>query len=169
MKKSSGGHMLEPLLIVERAYTPAAVVHRQIHLLTSETLEFIDLTDRIAEMVEDSAVRNGLVNIQTLHTTTAIIVNEGEPLLIDDMKTLLERMAPQNDSYHHDYFSRRTVNMLPDEKANGHAHCKALFLRTSETINVIDGQLMLGRWQRIFFIELDRPRHRSVSVMIIGR
>ncbi len=59
--------------------------------------------------------------------------------------------------------------MTPDEKPNGHAHCKALFLRSSETINIVDGRLQLGRWQRIFLLELDCPRRRTVSVMVMGQ
>jgi thiamine phosphate synthase YjbQ (UPF0047 family) len=58
--------------------------------------------------------------------------------------------------------------MEPGELANGHAHCKSLYLRTSETVNLLDGVLQLGRWQRIFFLELDRARDRSLSVQILG-
>ena len=66
------------------------------------------------------------------------------------------------------HFSVRTVNMCPDEQKNGHSHCKAMFLRTSETLNLADGIVQLGQWQRIFLLELDSARKRSVSVMIIG-
>lgn len=155
----------------ENAYAvaAAAVHHQLIHLHSSECLEFIDLTEKIEEIVDESGVRNGLVNIQTLHTTTAIIINEREPLLIEDMKARLESLAPRDARYRHDDFQIRTVNLEPDEPENGHSHCKALFLRASETINISEGKLLLGRWQRIFLIELDRPRERRVSVMIMGQ
>ena len=58
--------------------------------------------------------------------------------------------------------------MEEDECANGHAHCQHLFLSTSETVPIIDGQLALGRWQRLFLIELDRPRDRKVMVNVVG-
>ncbi|HEY7545326.1 MAG TPA: secondary thiamine-phosphate synthase enzyme YjbQ, partial [Blastocatellia bacterium] len=152
------------------AVEPAtAVHHRMIDLRSSECLEFIDLTEVVEDLVAESGVRNGLVNIQTLHTTTAIIINESEPLLIEDMKARLESLAPRDARYCHDDFEIRTVNLEPDEPENGHSHCKALFLRASETINIHQGKLLLGRWQRIFLIELDRPRARSVSVMIMGQ
>ncbi len=158
--------MFENAYAVEAA---AALHHRLIPIRSAECLEFIDLTEKIEEIVNESGVRQGLVNIQTLHTTTAIIINEGEPLLIEDMKAMLESLAPRDARYSHDDFQIRTVNLEPGEPENGHSHCKALFLRASETINIFEGKLILGRWQRIFLIELDRPRDRNVSVMIMGQ
>jgi secondary thiamine-phosphate synthase enzyme len=113
-------------------------------------------------------VRHGWVNIQTQHTTTAIIVNENEPLLHQDLKRMLERLAPRTGDYEHNDFSRR-VDIPPDEPANGHSHCKALFLPMSVCVNVADGLLQLGRWQRIFLIELDESRDRNISVIVMGR
>jgi secondary thiamine-phosphate synthase enzyme len=142
--------------------------HEFIRIRTRKTLQFIDLTERIQSIVADSGCHSGFVNIQSLHTTAAIIVNENEPLLIQDMKRMLERHAPRKAKYRHDDFSIRTINMQPGELANGHAHCKALLLSPAQTLNFAHGQLIIGRWQRIFFIELDCARDRTVSVMILG-
>ncbi len=148
---------------------PALMVYpATLSVETGETLDFVDVTDRVREVVRQSRVRTGMVNVQTLHTTAAVLVNEHEPLLIQDMKNLLERLAPCTTSYQHDNFEIRTVNLCPDEEKNGHAHCKALFLKTSETMNVVEGEINLGRWQRIFLIELDRPKQRSISVLVMG-
>ena len=76
--------------------------HARIGLTTSKPTEFIDLTARIQALVADSGVDVGFVNIQTLHTTTAIVVNEGEPLLLGDFTALLERAAPRDRRYRHD-------------------------------------------------------------------
>lgn len=140
-----------------------------IPLQTQEGMQFIDITEAVRERVRQSGVRHGLVNIQTKHTTTAILVNEHEPLLLEDMKKTLERLAPQDVDYRHNDLSIRTINLTPDESENGHSHCKALFLRTSETLNIVDGAIQLGRWQSIFFVELDRARKRLVSVLIMGQ
>ncbi len=142
--------------------------HQTIHLQTQECLQFIDLTELIRQQVQQAGVRNGFVNVQTQHTTAALIVNEHEPLLLEDLQQTLERIAPQSIAYRHDDFSIRTANLFPDENPNGHAHCKAMFLPTSVTLNIADSQLQLGRWQRIFFIELDSSRERRVSVMVLG-
>ncbi|HEV2382426.1 MAG TPA: secondary thiamine-phosphate synthase enzyme YjbQ [Terriglobia bacterium] len=142
--------------------------HRRIQVETQRYLDFIDITDRVRKVVEESQVCDGLVNVQTRHTTTAILVGEHEPLLIEDLVKTLERLAPRHSDYRHDDFEVRTVNMCPDEEKNGHSHCKALFLRSSECLNIVGGRMDLGQWQRIFLIELDRPRSRTVSIVILG-
>ncbi len=140
-----------------------------IKLTTKETLEFIDITDKIQSKIKEANIKNGLINIQTLHTTTAVIVNEAEPLLIEDMKNLLNKLAPQNYNYQHDNFEIRTVNMCDGECANGHAHNKAIHLPTSVLLNIVNNELQLGTWQRIFFIELDRSRQRQIALQIMGK
>jgi len=136
--------------------------------LTRHDLEFIDLTEAVARHVERSGIESGTVNIQTRHTTTAIVVNEHEPLLLDDLKELLRRTAPRDAHYRHDDFDLRRVNLLPGEPANGHSHARAMMLGTSECLNIVDGRLALGRWQRIFLVELDGPRERLVSINMLG-
>jgi len=142
--------------------------HSTIRLQTASCMEFIDVTELVSQRIRNSGVKNGMVNVQTMHTTTAIIVNENEPLLLEDMKKAIERVSPRYLRYQHDDFTIRTVNLEPAECRNGHAHCQALFLSTSVTLNVVKGRMQLGRWQRIFFIELDRPKARNISLMIIG-
>lgn len=150
---------------------PAAmrVVHHVQLLQTAHCLQFIDVTDCISQHIVSSGVENGFVNIQSAHTTAAIVVNEHEPLLLEDMKRTLERLSPRCEKYRHDDFTIRTANLTPDERPNGHAHCKALFLRSSETLNIVDGQLQLGRWQRIFFVELDDARERTIYISVMGQ
>ena len=142
--------------------------HQFIHFRTRKTLQFIDITRKVQSIVSESGFDSGFVNIQSMHTTASILVNENEPLLIRDMKRMLERHASRKAKYHHDNFSIRTVNLQPGELANGHAHCKALLLSPSQMINIANGELVLGRWQRIFLLELDCARNRSVSIMIMG-
>jgi secondary thiamine-phosphate synthase enzyme len=108
------------------------------------------------------------VTVFSQHTTAAIVINEHEPLLLRDMARLLRSLAPAGAHYEHNDFTVRTVNMNPDECPNGHAHCQHLFLRTSETIPVIDGVPALGTYQRIFLVELDHPRPRRVLVSVVG-
>ena len=139
-----------------------------IAVATERPTQFVDLTDRLASFVADSGIRLGLINVQTLHTTTAIVVNEHEPLLLADFSTLLEDIAPAHTGYRHDDSSVRTVNVTLGERPNGHAHCRALLLPQSVCLNVVDGQLQLGRWQRVFFVDLDGPRSRQVTVLLFG-
>lgn len=88
------------------------ITNHIIDLATKATLEFIDITDDVLSAIKKSGIANGIVNIQSLHTTMAIIVNEAEPLLIGDMKKMLERVAPEKIEYDHDNFDIRTVNII---------------------------------------------------------
>lgn len=140
----------------------------RMRVTTTAPTEFIDLTGRLERLVADVGLGAGIVNVQTLHTTTAIVVNEHEPLLLADFKELLEAAAPDHGRYRHDDATARTVNLTEGERKNGHAHCRALLLPSSTCLNVTGGRLRLGRWQRVFFVELDGPRERDVSVVVLG-
>lgn len=148
--------------------TPAHIFHlARIRLQTLRHLDFADLTDELSRLTRETGVGTGLLNVQTLHTTTAVVVNEHEPLLLDDVREMLERTLPRAAAYRHDDLTRRH-DVPPDEPRNGHAHCRAWLLPTSVCLNVVDGRLDLGRWQRVFLVDLDGPRRRDVSVVITG-
>ena len=142
--------------------------HSRIRLATDRSTQFIDITDQVEDFVAESGIDFGILNIQSLHTTTAIVLNEHEPLLLSDFTSLLARTAPRAFFYRHDDMESRTVNMAPGERANGHSHCRALLLGASASLNVAEGRLQRGCWQRIFFVELDGPRDREVSVLLLG-
>lgn len=135
---------------------------------TKKNFDFIDLTDQIKEFSIKTGIKNGLINIQSLHTSSALMLNENEPLLLEDIKANLEKIASRDVKYNHDNFDIRTVNVCPDECVNGHAHCKAIHLPANITLNLRDGELQLGQWQRIFFVELDRARPRKIQIQVIG-
>lgn len=142
--------------------------HATLRIATEGPTRFVDLTDELDALVAAAGIRVGFVNVQTLHTTTAIVVNELEPLLHVDFATVLEHTAPREFPYQHDDMSIRTVNLTPDERINGHAHCRALFLGTAVCLNLVEGKLQLGRWQRVFLVELDGPRLREISIVVLG-
>ncbi len=142
--------------------------YKEVSVKTEGEYDFIDITDNILGFVDNADVKNGIVNVQTFHTTTSIIVNENEPLLIKDMKESLERIAPKSNKYNHDNFDVRTVNMCDGECANGHSHCKAITMPTSVSLNLVDGELKIGQWQRVFLLELDRSRPRKYQIHILG-
>jgi secondary thiamine-phosphate synthase enzyme len=135
---------------------------------TTKAPEFVDITDKVSEFINDSQILSGFAVVYSKHTTAAIKINENEPLLLQDMEEFLEQMASRNATYRHNDFSIRTVNMTENECPNGHAHCQHLLLGTSENIPIINGNLQLGRWQRIFLMELDMPRPREVLVQVLG-
>jgi secondary thiamine-phosphate synthase enzyme len=148
---------------------PAAICHHaRIRVATREATEFVDLTARIEALAVESGIHAGLVNVQSLHSTTAIVVNEYDPLLLVDVGDVLARAAPRHAPYRHDDPNARTMPVPKGEHPDGHAHCQALLLGSSASLHFADGCLQLGRWQRVFLVELDGPREREVSVLILG-
>jgi secondary thiamine-phosphate synthase enzyme len=138
-----------------------------VHIRSASPLEIVDLTPRVEALLAASGMTTGMVNVQSRHTTTGIVVNENEPLLLADLAALLDRLAPRDNGYAHDELHRRP-GVPADERPNGHAHAKASLLRTAETVNVVGGRLQLGRWQRLLFVELDGPREREISLVALG-
>ena len=145
-----------------------AVAHERLALGTRKPQQFIDITERVLCYARLSGISDGMVTVQSLHTTAAILVNENEPLLLDDLGRVLAGWAPADARYSHDDFERRTANITPDERPNGHAHARAMALQSSTTLAVIGDEVQLGPWQRIFLVELDGPRSREVVVTTAG-
>ncbi|TMD75459.1 MAG: hypothetical protein E6I82_05045, partial [Chloroflexi bacterium] len=143
-----------------------ALSHR-LDFATTQATEFVDITDRIRDEVRRAGLRNGRVHLQSLHTTLGLAINENEPLLLHDFESLLDRLAPAGAGYEHDDFARR-FEIPIDEPANGHAHCRQLLLSAFATLMVEDGDLVLGRWQSLFAVELDGPRQRQVALQMDG-
>jgi secondary thiamine-phosphate synthase enzyme len=150
------------------AVNAAVVVHRILSVDTQRAVEFVDITPLVWRAVREAGLVVGLAMVQTRHTTTGLLVNENEPLLLTDFEAFFAGVATAPGGYGHDDFRRRTVNLVANERKNGHAHCCAALLRTSESVSVVDGALDLGRWQRIFLVEFDGGQRRELSVTLIG-
>ena len=144
------------------------ILNKILEFQTKEELDFIDFTDKIEEFVENSKIENGIINVQTMHTTAPLLLNENEPLLLEDFKNHLKKISPKELEYNHNDFTKRTVNVCDNECKNGHSHCRALHLPSTITLNIIEGKLQLGEWQRIFLVELDSSRLRKLQMQILG-
>ncbi len=137
------------------------VITSTLTVSSSASTEFIDITDQIQAILRMNAVNSGMVNVFTRHTTAAIRITEKCDRLQQDMLAFFQDIAPQRD-YLHD---QDTV----DDRPNARSHLLSLFLPSGENIPIIDSQLGLGTWQRIFFIELDGPREkRDITVHIMA-
>ena len=130
-----------------------------------------DITDEVAGAVRESGIRDGIACVYSPHTTCCVRVNEFEQGFVEDFATMLRRLVPSDGYYAHDDWDRRTENICPEdmEVGNGPAHCMAMLLGTAgESIPVCDGELLLGTWQRVLFLELDRQRDRRWIVQVVG-
>ena len=138
---------------------------------TTDCGQFVDMTDDVRELVERSDVQNGMALVYSPHTTCAVLINERERGFIEDFGGLMEELVPIKGAYRHDDLDARTENLEddPHEIPNGHAHCRhALLGSASQAIPIVQGELQLGRWQRVFFLELDRARDRRVLIQVMG-
>jgi secondary thiamine-phosphate synthase enzyme len=160
------GHMIQHPLAHSSA--PFGSYSEELRYETGDGPQFTDITEDVLAVVERASITNGIAVIFSQHTTAAIKINECEPELIKDMTLFLNEIAPVEKDYFHNDFDVRTVNMTEDECPNAHSHCQHLLLSASESVPIIAGQLHLGRWQRIFLVELDRPKTRRVTVQILG-
>ena len=148
--------------------TDYKVFSRVVQVESTDAPELIDFTDTVVGLVAESGIKHGQVSIYSTHTTFSVVINENEPLLLQDMQHFLERCAPKDIYYGHNDFEKRTVSMRPNECPNGHAHCQHMVLGTSEMVPVIDGNPLLGEFQRILLVELDEPKPRQVVVQVMG-
>lgn len=121
--------------------------------------DMIDITDRVREFLESTGLTEGTMTVFAIGSTTGVSTVEYEPGLKQDVPAMYDRIAPPGD-YHHD----QTWH-----DGNGHAHLRSTLTGTSFAAPFIDGELMLGTWQQIVFLDFDnRPRHRRVVLQCIG-
>jgi secondary thiamine-phosphate synthase enzyme len=141
------------------------------HLRTAGGLTVTDITDEVQEAVAQSGISDGICCVYSPHTTCQVRVNEWERGFLEDFAVLLKRLVPTEHYYAHDDWDRRTENVCEEdmEIGNGHAHCMSMLLGPAgESIPVRSGELQLGQWQRILFMELDRERDRRWTVQVVG-
>jgi secondary thiamine-phosphate synthase enzyme len=144
---------------------------QETQLRTAGGLSITDITDEVQEAVTASGIRNGICSVYSPHTTCSVRVNEFESGFLEDFALLLKRLVPSDNYYAHDDWDRRTENVCPEDMdfGNGHAHCMSMLLGPAgESIPVQDGEICLGTWQRVLFLELDRERDRRWLVQVVG-
>jgi secondary thiamine-phosphate synthase enzyme len=132
---------------------------------TERAPQFIDITDRVAQLVSESGIETGIAVVFSRHTTAAISINENEAGHIADLERMLCQMFPEADHYDHNI----DHPTLDGEQPNGHAHCQHVFLGASEQIPIVAARLTFGKWQRLFLVELDQAREREVVVQLLGQ
>jgi len=132
-------------------------------LHTDECTEVTDVTKLVREAIQQFPVSAGIALINTLHTTCALLINEFQSALIDDLKGLVERLVPERGGYRHD-----DPRFSDCERGNAHSHLRAALLGRSIAVGINQGELTLGRFQSVIFAEFDGPRKREISVQVIG-
>lgn len=128
---------------------------KKLILNSNKNFEIIDITSMINQEID---IENGIVNIFSKHSTSAIVVNENESGLLNDLEVMLSDLVSDKYSWQHDRIDN-----------NAKSHLKSFLLSSSETIPISNGKMDLGTWQSVFFIELDGPRkNRIVNLTFIS-
>ena len=164
MSKSSAGNATETGQGATSAAGGSVVVRGDtLTVQTHERIELTDITDRVMAVVREAAVREGIVSLWSLHTTFAVFMNESQKALHADIRRLLETMVDRDADWMHNDPVHSDCDRL-----NADAHLRAMLLGHSLTLQISDGELVLGQWQRILVAELDGPRSRTLRVQIMG-
>ncbi len=134
----------------------------EIKLSSNKEFEPIDITKQVKECVKKSGITDGFVIVFSPHTTGGVRVCESERGLMHDYAEFFEKIAPRNADYMH---NKTDIADRP----NGYAHLQTLIVNSGEAIPLRNGEMLLGRWQTIFFVEFDGARPaRKVIVEVVG-
>lgn len=133
------------------------VNYKKIQIRTNTSFELIDISSEVKDFIRKNDISNGFILVHTRHTTTGLLINENENRLLSDIKNTLEKLVPRGAGYKHDQIDN-----------NAHSHIIATLLGNSLSIPIVDGNMELGTWQSIIFVELDGPRNRSVILQVFS-
>lgn len=127
-------------------------------------VKLMDITSRVTKEVAKSKILDGQVLVFARHTTAAVILQENEPGIGKDLHNLLTGIAPKDSDYYH----AQSPDHKRDQMPNGHSHAQHVLLGSSEIIPLANGKMLLGEYQKIFLVELDRTRMRDIVVQVSG-
>ena len=129
----------------------------QIDVSTDSRSQFVEITGRVADVVEKSGVQSGTCHVYVPHTTAGLTINENaDPDVARDILADLARLVPAEGDYRH-------------AEGNSDAHIKASLVGFSAMVPVVDGRPALGTWQGVYLCEFDGPRRRRVLVGVTGK
>src|SRR5262245_3724483 len=145
---------------MNKGETDMTIKTNSISLDTRGNMDVHDITDQTANSVIKSGLENGIVTIFCPSSTSALTTIEYESGAVSDLKRLFDEIVPQNREYAHN---------ARWHDGNGHSHVRAALLGPSLTIPIVGGELTLGTWQQIIYVDFDnRPRRRELVVQLIG-
>jgi secondary thiamine-phosphate synthase enzyme len=139
------------------------VANRIVDWITSERMQLLNITDRVNDLVRKSGVRDGIIHLQSLHTTTAVFLNEWQDALLGDVKEFFDGVVERNQYYRHN-----DPQLSDCERQNADSHLRGMLMGQTLSLQIRNAAVLLGTWQSIVFAEFDGPRSRSLAVQISG-
>ena len=165
MSRSSIATVREtPVQTAASAAAGGLVIHGENFIVdTQDRIEVVDLTERVMDYVRQFKIREGIITLWSMHTTSALFVNESQKALVSDIKKFLENMVARDGYYMHNDPEHSDCDRM-----NADSHLRAMLLGHSLTLQVSGGEVVLGQWQRILMAELDGPRARTLRAQVFG-
>jgi secondary thiamine-phosphate synthase enzyme len=164
MTKSSTATVRERPVSDVTSAAGALKVHGETFVVdTRERIQVFDLTEQMMTLVRRVGIREGIVNLFSMHTTCTVFINEFQSALIADIATLLESVVARDHAWKHNDPAHSDCDRM-----NADSHLRAMLLGHSLTLQLSGGEIVLGQWQRILLAELDGPRARTMRVQIVG-
>jgi secondary thiamine-phosphate synthase enzyme len=139
------------------------VFSKTISVKTHERTDLVNLSEDIREFVNSTGVRDGYVQVSSLHTTAGLIVNEWQDALLSDIKSLTERIVPRDTYYKHN-----DPEFSDCDRHNADSHLRIVVLGHSLSVPIDQGELVLGTWQSVILTEFDGPNQRKVFMQVFG-
>lgn len=139
------------------------VFSRILDWITNDRLQLLNITERINEIVRKSGIRDGLVHLQSLHTTTAVFINEWQDALLHDVRSFFENVVERENYYRHN-----DPEYSDCERKNADSHLRGMMMGQTLCLQVRNSNVLLGTWQSIILAEFDGPRSRSLAIQVSG-
>jgi secondary thiamine-phosphate synthase enzyme len=139
------------------------VFNRIVDWITNDRMQLLNITERINEIVRKSGIRDGLVHLQSLHTTSAIFINEWQDALLHDVRAFFDQVVQREQYYRHN-----DPQFSDCERKNADSHMRGMLMGQTLCLQVRNASVLLGTWQSIIFAEFDGPRSRSLAVQVSG-
>ena len=136
---------------------------KQIKVHTDDKVGLYNITDRVTQFLESSGIQNGFLVVSSMHTTTAVFINEFQDALLRDIKQVLEQLVREDTFYFHN-----SDDYSDCERKNATAHLRAMLLGHQVVIPILNGMPAIGTWQSIILAELDGPRTRTLHLQAMG-
>ncbi|MFQ5846604.1 MAG: secondary thiamine-phosphate synthase enzyme YjbQ [Candidatus Methylomirabilales bacterium] len=139
------------------------IAFETISVKTKEEMQLLDITQMVRDFLDKYPIRDGVLLLNTLHTTAVLFINEFQAALIEDMKTILTSLVQEKEYYRHN-----DPEYSDCTRSNAGSHLRAMLLARTLALPVRAGEVVLGRWQSIIFAELDGPQERSIQFQVLG-
>jgi len=139
------------------------IFNRIVDWITSDRMQLINVTERINEIDRKSGIRDGIVHLQSLHTTTAVFINEWQDALLHDVRAFLDDLVSREEYYRHNDPAHSDC-----ERKNADSHLRGMVMGQTLCLQVRNSVVLLGTWQSIILAEFDGPRSRSMSIQVSG-